>query len=183
VLDVIEAVRSGDKHRMKAAEEEFIQYSANFSQWRYGPGGGIKSYRGPLRKALLMYMSWPMNYLNYWQKIAFNPDSAISMIHNTGGLRNLGRASAMLSAQLLILTTLAGFTNQKNLARWMVLGPVPEKVGGIVPEFFFGLARWIQVANKAVVSDVIGRPEESEAGYETMEATEKELGEIINLLD
>ena len=113
-------IRKGDA---PLARETLIKYGADLAGFRYGRGGTPRLLGGVL-KPLLMFASYPLNYVE-WQALMLNPKN--ELLKNWAGVTLVQTLAAALASTMGIATA----------DRWLLTGPLPKEFGlqGPVTQF------------------------------------------------
>lgn len=167
MLDLIQ------KGRVDQAEDLWVQWNANFSQWRYTAGGGIYWLQSPL-KMFTMYSSWPLNYVKYFGDTFGR--GARDFVQGHGGLL-LGRSLMTMGAQFGTVALLHAMAPNTKVWNLVLAGPFPQNFGfsGPVTQSVQTLWDAIHKGSDALTADLLGDEDESD---KAMKQAERKLAEL-----
>lgn len=97
------------------AKDSFIRYAVDLSGFRYGRGGTPKVLGGVL-KPLLMFSSYPINYLE-WMNMMLKPKN--KLMRNYASVFMVQALAASLASAMGVATA----------DRWLTAGPFPTQIG------------------------------------------------------
>jgi hypothetical protein len=116
-LEVIRLIRQGHPEE---AKDFYLRYIVALSQWRYGPGGqtGLLS-KDPLIKAAGMFLTWPINGLDFHHRMFHSGPMMFRYIESH-------LSNALTCAALSQVSGVKGF-------RWYGIGTIPAEMAPSSP--------------------------------------------------
>jgi hypothetical protein len=154
------------------AKEMLIRYAADLAGFRYGPGGTPKLLGGVL-KPLLMFTSYPINYIE-WNAMMLHPKN--QLIRNWTSTFMVQSLAAALASTMGIATA----------DRWLLTGPLPKEFGlqGPITQLLNSMLGSITGAANTATANVLPgvSDEERQRVHNNMMKSLNELGQRSYML-
>lgn len=137
--EVFKRIKNGD---VEEAKRMYVQYAVNLSQWHYGAGGSPVFLRNPLIKAMFMFTTWPLNYMQ-WTGFMANPKNQL-----------LRRYMGIQFSQFAIVAALSALGY--DAYKWIAMGALPEDLTfmGPIAELVQGLYGMVRKGGEAIQTEI-----------------------------
>ena len=159
--NLVEQIRAGHS---EAAHDMWLRYSTDFSQWHYGPGGTGMNWRGPIKRNLLMFMSWPASYVPFMGRTVGGGLNQLIHDHSRNGTTLIWRTFQMYALQSAIIGAVHEAIGLKGGARYIGLGPLPSSLSlqGQPSQLVSAVLQYINAENQ-ILSPIGTRDDETKA--------------------
>jgi hypothetical protein len=173
--EIIRLVRSGQS---EIAQDMWVRYAADFSQWHYGPGGTGMNWRGPVAKLMGMYMSWPASYIPYIGRVVGGGVDQMMHDFSIRGTTLPFRTMQMLATQLTLIGMLKGLGMPLKGGKYIGLGPLPQSAlpAGQAVEGLNLLMQYLNAKNEQGVNFLLDDEEEMEKARQQAERAVQSFG-------